>query len=242
MYKAFSGFLVLLFSGCVAIAEPLNDQPFGMVAFKAPEGPLWNAWRRIRSEIRAQLPRQEQCLADLGHCNAVERLLRNVVKEAQAKRGRAKIETANVRINAAIRYTSDEKQWNLADAWSAPLTVDQEGSLKTGLGDCEDFSIAKYVVLRLAGIAPAKLRVVLVHDNEVRLDHAVLAARDGERWFILDNRWNTLFEARDLEERFKPLYAIDADGVTVLAKQFRLNDQKANRRVNAKGRPLSRAR
>jgi predicted transglutaminase-like cysteine proteinase len=241
MRKAFAGFLVLFFSGCVAIAGPRTDQPFGMVALKAPEGPLWNAWRRIRGEIRAQLPRQEQCLADLDRCNAVERLMRNVVKEAEAKRGRAKIETANVRINAAIRYTSDEKQWNVADAWSAPLMGNHDGALETGLGDCEDYSIAKYVVLRLAGIAPANLRVVLLHDNAVSLDHAVLAARDGTPWFILDNRWNTLFEARDLEERFKPLYAIDADGVTVLAKPFRLNDQKANRRVNAKGRSPSRA-
>jgi predicted transglutaminase-like cysteine proteinase len=241
MRKALAGLLVLFFSGCVAIAEPQTDEPFGMVAFKAPEGPLWNAWRRIRSEIRTQLPRQERCLANLDHCNAAERLLRNVVKEAEAKPGRAKIETANVRINAAIRYTSDEKQWNVADAWSVPLTVNQEGSLNTGLGDCEDYSIAKYVTLRLAAITAASLRVVLVHDNAARLDHAVLAARDGERWFILDNRWNTLFEARDLEERFKPLFAIDADGVSLLTKPFRIGDHKANRRLNAKRRPPSRS-
>ena len=79
--RAFVGLPVLLFSVCVAVAEPRNVEPFGMTAIKAPEGALWNAWRRIRSDIRAQLPRQAQCLVDPDHCNAAERLLRDVVKE-----------------------------------------------------------------------------------------------------------------------------------------------------------------
>jgi len=40
---------------------------------------------------------------------------------AEAKRGRAKIEIVNTRINAAIRFTTDQKQWAAADAWSVPL-------------------------------------------------------------------------------------------------------------------------
>jgi predicted transglutaminase-like cysteine proteinase len=226
--RTFAGLLlVLLLPVCVCVAESRSDEPFGMVAIKAPDGPLWDKWQRLRSDIRVQLPHQAQCLAEPARCNAAERLLRDVVIEAEAKQGRARIEIANARINAAIRYTSDEQQWKVADAWSAPLWFDgatQEGSLDTGVGDCEDYAIAKYVVLRLAGVAAADLRVVLLHDNAVRLDHAVTAVRDGP-WLILDNRWNRLFEARDLEKRFKPLFALDADGVTVLAKPFRMNDK-----------------
>ena len=139
-----------------------------------------------------------------------------------------------MRINAAIRYTSDEKQWGAADAWSAPLGSNQESSLNTGLGDCEDYSVAKYVVLRLARLSAADLRVVLLHDNAVRMDHAVLAARDGDRWLVLDNRWNTLFDDRELEKRFRPLFVVDADGVSMLTRPFRIGDQKA------KGQPTSR--
>ena len=217
------------------LAQPAaQGEPFGTVGLKAPEGAMWAAWRRIRSDFRAQLPRLTRCLASADVCNAAERLLRDIIKEAKAKQGRAKIEIANVRVNAAIRYTSDERQWGVADAWSAPLGGNQEGSLNSGLGDCEDYSIAKYVVLRLAGLTASDLRVVLLRDNAVRIDHAVLAARDGERWLILDNRWNALFDDRELEKRFTPLFVIDADGVSMLARPFRISDQKA------KGRPASR--
>ena len=84
--------------------------------------------------------------------------------------------------------------------------------------------MAKYVTLRLAGVTDASLRVVLVRDNAVRKDHAVLAVRDGARWLIIDNRWNGILEARDLERRFKPLAAIDAERVSLLAKPFRIRD------------------
>jgi predicted transglutaminase-like cysteine proteinase len=223
--KVFVGLLVvLLFPCCEISAKSQAAEPFSMVAFELSEGRMWNVLRSIRSEIRTQLPRQEQCLAGIAHCNTADRLLRDVVIEAAAKGGRDRIETANARINAAIRYKSDENRWNVADAWSVPLTRNQKASLDTGVGDCVDYSIAKYVTLRLAGIADASLRVVIVRDNAVRKDHAVLAVRDGARWLILDNRWNGILEASDLERRFNPLAAIDTERVSLLAKTFRIRD------------------
>jgi predicted transglutaminase-like cysteine proteinase len=225
MRKVFAGLLVVLFfPGSEISAKSQAAEPFSMVAFELSEGRMWNVLRSIRSEIQAQLPRQQRCLADLAHCNAADRLLRDVVTEAAAKGGLARIETANARINAAIRYRSDEERWNVADAWSVALTLNQVSSLDSGVGDCVDYSIAKYVTLRLAGVADATLRVVLVRDNAVRKDHAVLAVRDGARWFILDNRWNGILEPRDLERRFKPLAAIDANRVSLLARPFRIRD------------------
>ena len=83
----------------------------------------------------------------------------------------------------AIRYVSDYAQHGEADRWSAPLA-----SFATAKGDCEDYAIAKYVVLREAGVARENLQLVLVRDRAVRQDHAVLAARLDDRWLILDNR------------------------------------------------------
>jgi hypothetical protein len=168
-------------------------------------------------------------------CNAAERLLRDIIKEAKAKQGRAKIEIAKRgRGQCGRSIHLRRKAMGVADAWSAPLGGNQEGSLNSGLGDCEDYSIANTSSYRLAGLTASDLRVVLLRDNAVRIDHAVLAARDGERWLILDNRWNALFDDRELEKRFTPLFVIDADGVSMLARPFRISDQKA------KGRPASR--
>ena len=133
MRKVFAGLLVVFFFPG-ASAKSQTAEPFSMVAFELSEGRMWNVLRGIRSEIRARLPRQERCLAGLAHCNAAERLLRDVVTEAAANGGRARIETVNVRINAAIRYRSDEKRWNVADAWAAAVRAQSGELLGHGTG------------------------------------------------------------------------------------------------------------
>ena len=148
------------------------------------------------------------------------------VKEAAGRQGRARIEFVNEWINGAIRYTSDQTQWGADDVWSLPIDANGEGSLNTGKGDCEDYAIAKYVALHQAGVPDAKLRMILVHDNVVDQDHAVLAVRDDGKWLILDSRWNKLIEDTELMRlnRFEPLYIVEKTGVSLLARRFRLSD------------------
>jgi predicted transglutaminase-like cysteine proteinase len=62
------------------------------------------------------------------------------------------------------------------DRWTAPLAT-----LRAEAGNCEDFAATKYAPLRAAGVAEIDVRLVLGHDTQVRIDHAVLAVRlDGE--------------------------------------------------------------
>jgi len=44
-------------------------------------------------------------------------------------------------------------------------------------------------------------------------------------WLILDNRWNKLFEDKELKQ-FKPLFVVERNGVKLLSKMFRLSDGK----------------
>jgi hypothetical protein len=129
-----------------------------------------------------------------------------------------RLNVVNHRVNNAIRYTSDMTQWGTADEWSAPLAAGK-GSFDTGLGDCEDYAIAKYVALRAAGVPAKQLRVLLVRDNIARLDHAVVAANEEGHWFILDNRWTAAVEDNDVR-RFTPLFALDDEGVKLLAAPY----------------------
>jgi hypothetical protein len=85
--------------------------------------------------------------------------------------------------------------------------------------------LAKYAALLQAGVPDENLRMVLVRDNAVRVDHAVLAVRHDGRWLVLDNRWNKLLGDRELKQ-FKPLFVVERDGVKLLYKRFRLNDGK----------------
>ena len=207
-----------------------RDEPFDMAKldiakFVAPKGPNWREWRKIKANVEAEMRELAKCRAEPDHCDAAERRFETLVKQARSKDGLAKIAFVNERINGEIRYEPDKTQWGVEDAWSLPLEVNKEGSLNTGVGDCEDYVLAKYAVLHQAGIPDENLRMVLVRDNAVRVDHAVLAVRHGRQWLILDNRWNKLFEDKELKQ-FKPLFVVERDGVKLLAKMFRLSDGK----------------
>ena len=95
-----------------------------------------------------------------------------IIGAAEKRVGRAKLEEVNRSVNASIRYISDMAQHGVPDLWSGALAT-----FSSGQGDCEDYAIAKYEILRAAGVAAEDLRIMLVRDLAVREIHAVLAAR-----------------------------------------------------------------
>jgi predicted transglutaminase-like cysteine proteinase len=237
----------LFFSICAvtelrASPDSDRDEPFGMAKldlakFVSPKGPTWREWRKIKANVEAEMRELAKCRAEPDRCNAAERRFETIVKEARSKNGRAKIEFVNERINGEIRYEPDTAQWGAEDAWSLPIDVNKEGSLNTGVGDCEDYVLAKYAALHQAGVPDENLRMVLVRDNAISADHAVLAVRFDKQWLILDNRWNKLFEDKELKQ-FKPLFVVERNGVKSLSKMFRLSDGKT---IAPSTNPTSRA-
>ena len=192
------------------------DGPFGLSTSMAPDGQIWTKWRKVADDIRAEEPALMRCLADNKQCSAAAAQFSAIVLEARGQSGRARFDVVNQRVNAAIHYKSDMAQWGVADVWSPPLATNAAGSFDTGFGDCEDFAIAKYVALRAAGVSASQMRVLLVHDNLARMDHAVLAAQDDNHLYILDNRWMTAVEDNEVRQ-FTPLFALDDQGVKRLA-------------------------
>jgi len=68
-----------------------------------------------------------------------------------------KLRTVNEFFNRKIRFNTDAAVWGQHDYWATPLET-----LGQGKGDCEDFSIAKYVTLKLLGVPGEKLRMTYV--------------------------------------------------------------------------------
>jgi predicted transglutaminase-like cysteine proteinase len=189
-------------------------EPFGLFTFRAPEGLLWTKWRRIDADMDAEATVLARCRDDADRCSRASAYFLRLVAAAQSHDGAERIAAVNRSVNAAIRYTSDLAQHGVPDRWTSPLAT-----LATGAGDCEDYAILKYAVLRESGVAPADLRLLLVRDLLSRQDHAVLAVRHQQRWLVLDNRWSTLMEASELA-RFLPLFAIDQQGVSLFAAPY----------------------
>lgn len=191
-----------------------SNEPFGLFAFRAPEGLLWVKWRRAQEGIDADAKILTRCRIDAESCTPAARQFLAIVDDARKREGRARIEVVNRSINATIRYMSDIAQHGVVDVWSAPLA-----SLASGHGDCEDYAIAKYVALRDAGVATNDLRLLLVRDRVARQDHAVVAVRSDGQWLVLDNRHLMVSEAAELPQ-FVPLFALGHEGVRLFAAPY----------------------
>ncbi len=93
---------------------------------------------------------------------------------------------ANEHFNKGIAWSDDMTVWGQVDYWATPLEV-----MGRGLGDCEDYAIAKYMTLVQAGVEIEKLRITYVKlllDGKAQA-HMVLAyyPEPGAEPLILDN-------------------------------------------------------
>ena len=108
-----------------------------------------------------------------------------------------------------IPFVSDLEHWGQEDYWATPVEL-----LVTNGGDCEDYSIAKYVTLRAMGVPDDQLRITYVKALELNQAHMVLAwyeTPDSEP-LILDNLINEIRPASrrpDLE----PVYSFNGEGL-----------------------------
>jgi predicted transglutaminase-like cysteine proteinase len=197
-----------------AIAPARGEEPFGLFAFRAPEGALWQKWRSVEADLAKEKVVLEDCRDHAEGCPSYAAQFLRLVKAVKSKSGRPQLEEVNQGVNMAIRYVSDLQQFGELDRWSTPLA-----SFATTKGDCEDYAIAKYVALREAGFPEGELRILLVRDRSVGQDHAVLAARLDGHWLILDNRWSELRKDNG-GLNFAPLFAINHGGVYLFAKPY----------------------
>jgi predicted transglutaminase-like cysteine proteinase len=196
-----------------------SGEPFGLYAFRAPAGRLTVKWQKVQSDAASEAASLKDCQAKMTHCSYGESRFGQMLKQAKNLTGMAKIEFINQKVNSTIRYTSDIAQWGEPDVWSTPTAVDGKGSFDTGLGDCEDYAIAKYMALKASGVSVEDLRILLVRDRTVGMDHAILAARQAGRWLILDNRWDRLIDDTKTNQ-FVPLFAMNDNGVKLIAAPY----------------------
>jgi len=148
------------------------------------------------------------CDGDRDNCasDAALRFLA-IVDSARRRDGRAKLGEINRAINLALRPMSDLAQYGEVDVWSPPLATFDRGA-----GDCEDYAIAKFMALSLAGIAADDLRIIIMRDVFHGGDHAVTAVRLDGRWLMLDNMRMAMVEDVHVKN-FRPLFAIDQSRV-----------------------------
>jgi predicted transglutaminase-like cysteine proteinase len=185
-----------------------TSEPFHLRAAPLFSGGLVAKWQSVANKLDDERVQLALCDGDRENCasDAALRLL-SIVDAGRQHEGRARLGEINRAINLAIRSMSDLAQYGQDDVWSSPLVTFYRGA-----GDCEDYAIAKFVALRMAGIPMEDLRIVVLADTLRGEGHAVAAVRLDGRWLILDNRRMAMVE--DVAFRnYRPLFVIDQSGV-----------------------------
>ncbi|MFV8572563.1 transglutaminase-like cysteine peptidase [Marinobacter sp. SBS5] len=108
-----------------------------------------------------------------------------------------------------VRFVSDIRHWGEEDYWATPIEL-----LTTNGGDCEDFSIAKYLTLRAMGVPDEQLKIVYVKALELNQAHMVLAWYETPNSdpLVLDNLINEIKPASQRTD-LEPVYSFNGDGL-----------------------------
>jgi len=185
-----------------------SAEPFALAATTLAAGNLHDKWLGLQRRLDDDMVQLALCDGDREGCvsPAALRLLA-IVDAARQREGRAKFGEINRAINLAIRAMSDEAFHGETDFWASPLTTFGRSG-----GDCEDYAIAKFAALRLAGIKAEDLRILIMRDTVRGEDHAVAAARLDGRWLTLDNRRMAMIEDADIRN-YRPTFVMDREGI-----------------------------
>lgn len=111
----------------------------------------------------------------------------------------AQVAAINRWVNQTIEFGEDRDIYGRADYWATASET-----FKRGVGDCEDFAIAKMELLSALGISRDKMRLVVARDLVRNADHAVLVVTLANGAVMLDNMTDRLLDAQ-LPNDYRPI-------------------------------------
>ncbi len=156
-------------------------------------------WAALVTRHSAQSLEIDACIDDAAKCPRVLKGYREIEIAGRDLSAERKMNLANRFINA--------RRWDIEprrdDDWRT-----LEDFLQLG-GDCEDFAIAKYFVLRRLGFPIDDLRVAITWDSRVQDYHAVTVVRLDSSVFVLDVDGGP----RRRQDDYRFLFSINENGI-----------------------------
>lgn len=126
-----------------------------------------------------------------------------------------KIRQVNRFVHRNVRYMTDMQLYGQEDYWATPLET-----FGQGLGDCEDYAIAKYISLRAMGVSDDKLRLIYVraripqggtHRVEAHMVLGYYATPNAEP-LILDSLTQEVLPASQRRD-LTPVFSFNSQGL-----------------------------
>jgi predicted transglutaminase-like cysteine proteinase len=128
-----------------------------------------------------------------------------------------KLLQVNQFFNRNVRYTEDSILWKKSDYWATPVEI-----MGMRAGDCEDYTIAKYLSLLQLGVANEQLRLIYVKaqiggpHSKLFQAHMVLGyySTPNAIPLILDSLVSTIEPANNRPD-LRPVFSFNSEGLWV---------------------------
>ena len=189
-------------------------------------------WDDFKRRYEGEQSILEDCIASSAKCPSDRaRKWSDFIAGEKGKERQAQIEAVNHFVNGIARHDSDANVFGIRDYWATPLEFLER------TGDCEDFTILKFVSLLHLGFANEEMRIVIALDRTRNIGHAVLAVREGKDEEILDTSYEAIWPASLIAD-YAPEYSLNlttrwahfpaADSAAQLLAQSQQQHQPAN--------------
>ncbi|MDR2744064.1 MAG: transglutaminase-like cysteine peptidase [Desulfovibrio sp.] len=136
-------------------------------------------WRQVLRAYARDAEQEKDSLAWLPQVSLESRL--NLEKALPRMKPLEKVSAISGFINFQAEGATDKEIYGVEEKWAAPGEF-----FRRARGDCEDFAIAKYFVLREKGFSPDELRLLIVREGGTA-GHMLLAVLIGGQPHIIDN-------------------------------------------------------
>jgi predicted transglutaminase-like cysteine proteinase len=196
---------LLLVLGLPAAVPAAAGSPalFGTGEVFSPDNSAFFKWRGMLARFAAeQQGAAQSCAADTQSCPPAQ--WRALVAGLAGHDPRTMLERVNAAING-FPYVPSQRNWGESNHWETPFEFLRKS------GQCQDYAIAKYLLLRAAGMPAEDLRVVVVRDVRRGLDHAVTVAYVGGEALMLDNQLRDVVPTASVRN-YQPYYSINEQG------------------------------
>jgi len=183
--------------------------------FLAADGPLLRAQSRAELGFTTSLSQRGSDAYERQFGPAARGRLETWKRYAEERKALRQSEAELLRdVNRTlnrIRFVEDATHWGEEDYWATPAE-----SVSSNGADCEDFSIAKYFLLKELGVPISKLRMTYVRAVKLKQPHMVLAyyARPDADPLVLDNLEDTVRPASQRPD-LVPVYSFNDEEVWI---------------------------
>ena len=179
-----------------------GDALFGSTEISSASLKALPQWARVLKKMKQERASFNACINSAAACTSAGlKSWREVFMAAKGKPPITMLKTVNQYFNR-WPYKIDQELYGVSEFWATPKEFMKRS------GDCEDYAIAKFFVLRDLGLTNEEMRVVILMDNIRRIGHAVLAVYHADDILILDSLSDLIFSHRKYRH-YRPQYSMN---------------------------------